>query len=70
MKIFSYGKEKHICNLSAYVAGGSEEEAERGIYQCRCGIRWENMEEYNPLLDTKKIRASQRYVAQTTNKGD
>ena len=43
MKKFIYKKESHLCKLKALVAGGCEAEAERGIYQCYCGVRWENM---------------------------
>jgi hypothetical protein len=35
---------KHVCLFIAFVAGGTEEESEKGIYQCECGCRWETAE--------------------------
>lgn len=47
MKIFTYKKEKHVCQLESFVAGGNE--SERGIYKCTCGKRWEEMEDCNSV---------------------
>ena len=46
MKLFKHNEETHICRLDAYVAGGSPEDCDRGIYQCSCGIRFSEMSEY------------------------
>jgi len=43
MMRFQYKNEIHICNLYAFVAGGSVADSERGIYKCKCGKRWEEM---------------------------
>jgi hypothetical protein len=40
MNEFTDGKIKHICILDSLVAGGTPEEVGRGIYKCRCGVRW------------------------------
>ena len=50
LKKFCYKKDTHFCKFDALVAGGQPGDAERGIYQCGCGIRWEKVEEYSKEL--------------------